>query len=28
MVSVETGIKLNEQYRQSGGGGFVRRQKR
>lgn len=30
MVSVETGIKLNEQYRRSGGGGggFVRRQKR
>jgi len=26
MVSVETGIKLNEQYRRSGGGGggFVR----
>lgn len=29
-VSVETGIKLNEQYRRSGGGGggFARRQKR
>jgi len=27
-VSVETGIKLNEQYRRSGGGGLARRQKR